>query len=88
MVYYLVLAFKCNINIQIDRIRYAEMGNTMPTTSGKTPVLPPYWAKNQVLLYADNGRYAYLVIPPISPFVLFCVVFFLFFYFFGKKHQD
>jgi len=37
-------------------IKYAEMGNTMPTTSGKTPVLPPYWAKNQVLLYADNGR--------------------------------
>lgn len=41
-------------------IRYAEMGNTMPTTSGKTPVLPPYWAKNQVLMYADNGK----VCPP------------------------
>lgn len=37
-------------------IKYAEMGNTIPTTSGKTPLLPPYWAKNQVLLYADNGK--------------------------------
>jgi len=37
-------------------IKYAEMGNTIPTMSGKTPLLPPYWAKNQVLLFADNGR--------------------------------
>lgn len=32
------------------------MGTTMPTASGKTPTLPAYWAKSQVLLYADNGR--------------------------------
>jgi len=37
-------------------LKYAEMGNTIPTSSGKTPLLPPYWAKNQVLLFADNGR--------------------------------
>lgn len=37
-------------------IKYAEMGNTIPTMSGKTPLLPPYWAKNQVILFADNGR--------------------------------
>jgi hypothetical protein len=53
----------------IKKIRYAEMGNTMPTTSGKTPVLPPYWAKNQVLLYADNGRCVVAALLP-SPFNL------------------
>jgi len=37
-------------------LKYAEMGTTIPTASGKTPSLPPYWSKNQVLLYADNGR--------------------------------
>lgn len=37
-------------------VKYVEMGNTIPTTSGKTPVLPPYWAKNQVYLFADNGH--------------------------------
>lgn len=37
-------------------IKYAEMGNTMPTTSGKPSLAPPYWAKNQIMLHADNGR--------------------------------
>jgi hypothetical protein len=36
------------------------MGNTIPTKSGNTPNLPPYWAKNQVLLFADNCK----VCPP------------------------
>jgi len=37
-------------------LKYAEMGSTIQTASGKTPLLAPYWAKNQVTLFADNGR--------------------------------
>lgn len=48
--------YSCNNAISLILCRYAEMGNTIPTSSGKTPLLAPYWAKNQVLLFADNGR--------------------------------
>ncbi len=40
--------------------RYAEMASNIPTQSGKPPVMHSYWAKNQILLYADNGT----VCPP------------------------
>eukprot|EP01111_Echinosteliopsis_oligospora_P011835 TRINITY_DN3992_c0_g1_i1.p1 TRINITY_DN3992_c0_g1~~TRINITY_DN3992_c0_g1_i1.p1 ORF type:complete len:382 (-),score=115.53 TRINITY_DN3992_c0_g1_i1:36-1181(-) len=37
-------------------VKFAEVGNALPTDSGLLPKSLPHWAKNQVLLYADNGK--------------------------------
>jgi len=37
-------------------LKYADMGTNIPTCTGSPPNCHPYWARNQVLLHADNGK--------------------------------
>jgi len=37
-------------------LKYADMGTNIPTSNGEPPTSHPYWARNQVLLFADNGK--------------------------------
>jgi len=37
-------------------LKYADMGTNIPTSTGTPPTSPPYWARNQILLFADNGK--------------------------------
>jgi len=54
-------------------LKYVGMGNNIPTQTGTPPTCAPYWARNQVLLFADNGK----VCPPQFKLDLEDEIFFL-----------